>query len=762
MTTFSDGLVLGSVAKKLSVARSKSVDIKTVTAGSKKALSTKVLGEEQDGWYVVKRNKYSVRMAKVKPDDRQLEDDVWNLLHKLGFKELNADRNFTIQVGPNAPARQIDVFAKDEETVFIVECTQAQESGSKSIKSLIDKINGMRDGVIKAIHAHYGKQPKLKVKWAIATRNVDWREADKQRAAEAKIAVITEHEIAYYNKLTSYLKGAARYQFLARYLKGEGVEGLEIKVPATKGSMGGVSFYNFLISPFELLKISYISHKATLGNDLETYQRMVKPSRLKSIAAYIDTGGQFPTNIVINFKTKKSNLQFQKMESFENTFFGKLTLPGKYGSAWVIDGQHRLYGFAFSKRGTNHVVPVLAYENLPTRKEMDLFVDINSKQVKVSRSLLNELYATLNFDSDDPTERLEAMYSKIALRLGEVHNSPIKNRVVTSATDKDHYRCLSLTSLTDGCQENHFLGGVSPNVEPGPLSHVSSDAASSIDKAVDTIVGFLDIVAKGVPEHWALGDSKGGFLCTNTGLRALLKLLKEIINFFEGQQHVKAVSMDAEDIVEKVAPYTTPLVEFFKNAAASQIHSFRSRHALGGVTQNCLSMMGIIAESIPEFTNNELKVHLSTRDEAGTNVARDLIVEINSILYDNVLGTLRAHYGVEKDSWWKKGVPEATRERCLINSNRDPDTKEFWQYLSLADYQTIVLFNWTLFEKNYSLGDEGKKADKVRWIGRLNKIRQTTVHPEKGPISKDEVAFVEQIYAFVKAKIAVASRPGAL
>src|SRR3990172_10279869 len=107
MTTFSDGLVSGKVAKKLSVARCKSVDIKTVTAASKRALATKVLGEEQDGWNVVKRNKYSVRMAKTKPDDRQLEDDVWSLLYKLGFKELNAGRNFTIKVGSNAPARQI-------------------------------------------------------------------------------------------------------------------------------------------------------------------------------------------------------------------------------------------------------------------------------------------------------------------------------------------------------------------------------------------------------------------------------------------------------------------------------------------------------------------------------------------------------------------------------------------------------------------------------------------------------------------------------
>jgi len=756
MTSFSDGLVHGKAAKKIFVARKKTFDEKTVFAAKKDALATKVLGEEQDGWEVRKRRKKSARMKKPKPDDRQLEDDIWCLLYRLGFKELNADRNFTIQLGQHAPARQIDVFAKDAETVFIVECTHAQESNSKSIKGLIDKINGIRDAVIKAIHAHYGKHPKLKVKWAIATRNVDWREADKQRAAVAKIAVITERDIVYYNRLTSYLKEAARFQFLARYLKGEGVDGLNIEVPATKGSMGGVSFYNFLISPYELLKISYISHKATLGDDLETYQRMVKPSRLKSIAAYIDKGGQFPTNIVINFKTRKNNLEFQKIESFENTTFGKLTLPGKYGSAWVIDGQHRLYGFAFSKRGTKHVIPVLAYENLPTPEEMDLFIDINSKQVKVSRSLLNELYASLNFDSDDSTERLGAMYSKIALHLDEVQNSPIKDRVVTSATDKSHFRCLSLTSLTDGCQENRFLGAVSPTVDPGPLSHVSSDPVSSIDKAVDTIIGFLDILAKGVPEHWALGDGKGGFLCTNNGLRALLKLLKEIINFIEVQQHVKAVTMDAEDIVEKVLPYTIPLVEYFKNADESKIQVFRSRQALGGVGQNCLGMMGIIAESIPEFTNNELKNYLITRDKAGTIVARDFIDKINIILYQDVLDTLKAHHGLDKDSWWWKGIPQATREKCDSQVNRDNGVKERWRYLSLADYQTIIPANWGLFDRKYGLG-EGKKTDKVSWIGRLNKIRQTTHHPEKGDISKEEVAFVQKIYAFVNEKIAGAS-----
>ncbi|HLE16999.1 MAG TPA: hypothetical protein VI728_01795, partial [Syntrophales bacterium] len=159
MASFMDGLVFGEEAKKVSIARSKSVDEKTVTAAKKDALLTKVQGEEQDGWSVVKNNKNSVRISKPKPHDRQLEDDVWCLLYKLGFKEFNADRNFTIKLGPGAPGRQIDIFAKDDETVFIVECTHSQETKSKSIKGLIDKINGIREDVIKEIHAHYGKDP---------------------------------------------------------------------------------------------------------------------------------------------------------------------------------------------------------------------------------------------------------------------------------------------------------------------------------------------------------------------------------------------------------------------------------------------------------------------------------------------------------------------------------------------------------------------------------------------------------------------------
>ena len=147
-------------------------------------------GEEHDGWVVAKQNKRSIRMQKAKPVDRQLEDDVWSLFHRMGFKEMNADRNFIVTSKDGATRRQLDVFAKDDETVFIVECTHSREGGAKSIKTLLDKIDAIREDVIAAVQAEYGRDRKLKIKLAIATRNVDIRTADRERAAQSRIPII--------------------------------------------------------------------------------------------------------------------------------------------------------------------------------------------------------------------------------------------------------------------------------------------------------------------------------------------------------------------------------------------------------------------------------------------------------------------------------------------------------------------------------------------------------------------------------------------
>ena len=182
--------------------RSKKADEKTITAASAMALQMKREAEEQDGWTLAKENKRSLRMQRAKPVDRQLEDDVWSLFYRMGFKEMNRDRNFLVVGKDGATRRQLDVFAKDDETVFVVECTHSRDGGAKSIKGLLDKIEAIREDLIAAVQNKWGRERKLKVKLAIATRNVDIRAADRERAAQAKVPIITEADLEYFQRLT--------------------------------------------------------------------------------------------------------------------------------------------------------------------------------------------------------------------------------------------------------------------------------------------------------------------------------------------------------------------------------------------------------------------------------------------------------------------------------------------------------------------------------------------------------------------------------
>ena len=222
---------------------------KIVSGSSKKLIAEKAKMEEADGWRTVRKNAKSTRMAKAKPVAEQLEDEAWSILAQMGFKEMSKGRQFTIAVEDGLPPRQIDVFAKDDETVIIVECTRRDTPGKRSMTQLIEKIRAIRGNLHKSIRKAYGSKAKLKVKYVIATRNISWSDVDLAKCKKAQVAVIADGELDYFVALVQYLKHAARYQFLAHMFSGQKIDGLAKKVVATRGKMGGEIFYIFLIRP---------------------------------------------------------------------------------------------------------------------------------------------------------------------------------------------------------------------------------------------------------------------------------------------------------------------------------------------------------------------------------------------------------------------------------------------------------------------------------------------------------------------------------
>jgi DNA sulfur modification protein DndB len=703
----------------------------------------KVEFHEAEGWTIDKKNKSSTRLCKPKPSHDKLEDDVWALAARMGFKELNADRQFTVHVGKDINPRQIDVFAKDDETLLLIECTGCETPTKKNMSGLIEKIQSIRPNALKSINKHYDNRVKLKVRWVIVTRNVLWGDADLAKAKAARISVIRDQELQYYNQLTNQLKYAARYQLLADLFASEEIHSLDLRVPATRGKMGKKVFYNFLIQPSELLKISYISHKASHDAEaLGTYQRMLQSSRLKNIATYINDGGVFPTNVVINIESK-SPLRFDKKENIGDSSFGTLYLPNRYAAAWVIDGQHRLYGYAFSERAEKSTLPVLAFENLPVTEQARLFVDINHEQVRVSKNLLIELFADLHWDSEDPQVQLYALASRVIKILETSPISPIYQRIITTGKAKDARRCLTLTTLAEGLRKINLFGEMrNGHFQPGALYF--NDRNKSLKKASSFLSEYFNLFAKNNPENWELGDAPGGYLCTNNAIVALLRILKAVCEYIDQKNTVRCDELTSEELIQEVTPLIQPILTYLKSASADDLKLLRGQLGDKGQRTQALALMVFIHEKYTNFNPAGLQEYLDSWDEKGTEEGRTIVHEVQLKLFNGVVAKLRQAFP-NKEDWWVEGIPLKVRNECVSRREQDPDRLDPEQYLDLIDYKSIAAQNWELFKDEFSLEEKGGKEAQLKWIQQLNTIRNKISHPERGMITKDELAFLRDV-----------------
>lgn len=731
--------------KKTKIEKTVSTTLKGTKVEITEQLNSKAALEAAEGWTILRKGKKSFRLEKEKPTDEQLEDEMWVLMARMRFDELSDGRDFKISVGEELNGRQIDVFAKDSEVALFVECTQSSERERRDMTALIQKISAIKGKVGNTVRDHYSSSLKLKLGWIIATRNIEWGTADLEKAKAEKITIIRDDEIDYYKRLTDHLGSSAKYQLLSDVFAEEEITGLQLQLPATRGEMGGKTFYNFIVHPRHLIKISHIPHRASRGADaIETYQRMLSKSRLKEIAHYIDNGGQFPTNIVINMKGK--NIRFDISEQYGNSAIGTLYLPQCYSSCMIIDGQHRLYGYMKSFRATKEsdetTLPVLAYTNLSPFDEARYFIEINCRQVKVTRNIANEVYANIAIDAPKFKDRISAISARVAQAINNRVSSPVYDRFKFTGKDGSDKRCLTLTNFVDGFWDNKLFG---LEVAPALLWDAKFKSHDDhIRKAADVIEGYLNMFAKALGEHWNLGDGKGGYLATNLGIRALLEILKELIKYAEYNEGIVSIMTSPADLLHHIEPLVMPIIVFFSNATPSSIQKLRSGSSKSVVHNNALFMMQFINEACPAFKPNGLQDYLDQLDEKGTHEAQHLIQSIETKMYQYIINSLKNIYG---EKWWYNGVPEKVRTECVKRQEKEKGSKEKEQYLEFSDYREIAHDNWEYLGKEFSLEPKGGKEKQTNWLFKLTEVRNTTQHSPKWPCKKDQVQFVREIHS---------------
>jgi DNA sulfur modification protein DndB len=750
--------------KSLARVRGKESDFKSVKLRDKEDAIV-------DGWTVVREGDTSVRVSRRKRHDILWEHRVWMLFYRLGFKYLSAEGGATLILNPkddDSPRTQIDVVAIDNEVAISVECKSAKTYSKRAdFHEELGKHGATREHITKSANNAYRDQDseRLRTVLAMFVENAQLSEKDLERAEQAGICIFTEEDLAYYEKLSQHLGSAAKYQLLADMLPGKTIPRLKIRVPAVKAKMGGAHCYTFPIAPEYLLKIGYVSHRSKgKASDVQTYQRMLQKARLTKIRDYIKKDGIFPTNIVINFEPNRLHFErvqqkASKDDSTQSGILGWLDISPAYKSAWVIDGQHRLYAYSGQERAGNGVLSVLAFDGLPASQQAALFIDINSKQKSVKQSLLQELYAELHWDAADPRIRVRAILSKCIQVLNGEKDSALASRVQMADDTKDERRCISLTSLYSSLERTEFLISKEKKgqvVEFGPFW--DGDNAATLRRTVDILKWWFGQVRDAVPEWWDKGSGEGGGLSMNDGITACTNVLRSILTHLS-RQHGSLTGTSVKQLTTYLQPFADALANHLKSLSDEDRRRFRDLRGIQGQNTRTRRFEKSIREAIPSFNPDGLDRFIEMEKSQTNAKAKEATDRIELALKKLILEELRDEFGNEESDWWTLGVPKNVRLAVSKLQEEDDNKrggKEF--YFTLIHYREIVTANWQLFEKFVAYGPSGNKQKKTEWMVFINEKRNLVAHPTASVmIPMEELTLIEQYDQWLQERIRTGS-----
>ena len=720
---------------------------------------------EEEGWAFLKNLKTSVHVKREKNHGRLLEDRVWCLFYRMGFEYLSGDGGIklTINSGSDTPVTsQLDIVAIDKEVALVVECKSSKDYRKRpEFQEELAKFSLTKECFTRTIR-HQLSNNNLKIVYLMFLRNTLLTDNDKERAKKANIIIFDDRDLTYYENLVHHLGPAAKYQVLADMLPGKEVSGLTIKLPAIKAKMGGYNCYSFSISPEYLLKISYVSHRAKgKASDINTYQRMLAKSRLKKIKEYIDDDGIFPTNIVLNFEKgrlifTRSRQESETPEDLDVGVLGWLDIRPAYKSAWIIDGQHRLFAYSGHEKALKSKLSVLAFEGLKPSKQAELFIDINSKQKRVKQSLLQELFAELHWDSEDPLVRISAIISKAIQDLNQDPECELYQRIQSTDGDKDFLKCITLPSIFGQLEKRGFFvvkekhGSI---LEYGPLWGGDNNllTLTRTHKILKTWINKIALLNKA---WWDIGSGPGGGLSMNDGIASLISVQKSVFDFLE-QKGLKLLRLTDQEVCDKITPFANALGEYLSSLDEGQRKGFRDLRGSSGMIYRTRQCQEGIRTRMPDFNPEGLDEWIETQKQETNKRAKDIIDKIEETLQEFIVAELQREYGTDEDLWWYEGVPPLIRQKVIALMDEDKNRrggKEF--YFDLIHYRKIITENWLLFGKVFGYGTKGSAEKKTDWLSFVNEKRKIVSHKSSGKIvTIEEYASLEEYYNWLMNQI---------
>ncbi|MEW8052988.1 MAG: DGQHR domain-containing protein [Candidatus Thiodiazotropha sp.] len=527
------------------------------------------------------------------------------------------------------------------------------------------------------------------------------------------------------------------------------------RVPAVRGKLGGRTFYSFVSTPKQMLKIAFVNHRSL--NDpagAPSYQRLVSRTRLRQISRFLLGGGFFPTNLLVNFNSKRRFEPIAKDDETKVTF-GHLYLPSRYRSAWIIDGQHRLYGYApLSDKHLEQNILVVAFERLKKEEEANLFVTINHEQKSVPKTLLDDLEGELKWGSDRPTERIGAISARLIGLLNNDIGEPLYGRVTQQGISPTEKTCLTVPALKDGLRRSGLVGrAILSKKEYGPGPLCGTDDSETLERARCILNNYFQLLASANLKQWEGG--REGFLCTNVSLQAYLQLLSAIISYMESNKGLTARELDTNEVVTEIEEYMDPILSWLTTASSVEMEKqFKVQFGSGGPREYYFRLCHMIREFFSDFSPDgmdewEAEQSVERVAEADKKL-KDLNIQVQKIIFD----TFKRQYGDTGDTYWNKGVIDKKIKTRAYEKSLDDDDEDrlpLENYLDFIEYKKIVenKVHWPLFKPIFNIPEPGEKgySKNVQWMTRINELRRIPAHAtEKRHYKASDFEYIDYIY----------------
>ncbi|MBK9425795.1 MAG: DGQHR domain-containing protein [Bacteroidetes bacterium] len=171
------------------------------------------------------------------------------------------------------------------------------------------------------------------------------------------------------------------------------------KAKALKSKFGKLAVFHLTMKVKDVIHISYV---AVRGKDEEegAVQRLLNRQRIQAIKSFVLEGNMFFNTFILNWTNEKVKPEFAK---------GEITVPIVPSASQIIDGQHRLAGLSEAIKDNDKIgdqeILVTFCIGLTTREAALIFVNINSEQKPVPKSLIYDLFGEMDDNTNHAINR---------------------------------------------------------------------------------------------------------------------------------------------------------------------------------------------------------------------------------------------------------------------------------------------------------------------------------------------------------------------